>query len=469
MWPGGLPFFIMVIKLIIGITLAILPFLAYPGLDTRTPKEALAIISCLVVSSLAIYFGKLRPFKNLWLLVFLFFIPVSMFFAPNTNTNIFGADIKDFWVWKPLILACAYALFIITVNSITFTRKELYFTLKIGFISGFMTSLYVILQHLGCDQFFRLTDQAFGVGEHRLMVGGALGNPSVAASFISMLLPLALIIKERLFKYFAVIMLIALLLTKSTISIAALMVTALFYMCCNGKKGIIVALISIQALSLFCFYAYKNMPAVFEDSGRYESWKGTWDDVVKPLPVTSQSEQISLDMLTGKPLPEMFKTDIKLLPLAFLKNVDNEALVKRGAITQEQIERVREAIKIKEKSPNRKSMCFTGYGPGSYYYINPLRHKGMFRQAHNEYVNIFHDLGIVGLVLALLAIIFVFNKNIDFNDMIKGNADKEKMALLSCLLCICITAFGFFPWQLGCTSYYSAFLFGLLHKDELYI
>jgi hypothetical protein len=110
------------------------------------------------------------------------------------------------------------------------------------------------------------------------------------------------------------------------------------------------------------------------------------------------------------------------------------------------------------------SFAITGLGVGSFQYVYPNKHQSTFRQAHNEYIQVLYELGLVGLLLMLGAIYWVVRMNFSWRKLWRGEMDQYRLALLSSFLCIAINAFGTFVWQIGPTIFYSAVIVGLLHN-----
>lgn len=117
------------------------------------------------------------------------------------------------------------------------------------------------------------------------------------------------------------------------------------------------------------------------------------------------------------------------------------------------------------KEGNRYGL--TGFGVGSFAYIFPRKHNSLMHQAHNEYLELAYNTGVIGLGLFLWAIFYIFQTNFSIKRIWEGRADKYKMALLSSFLCIGICAGGAFVWQLGATLFYTLVIVGLLNQGGL--
>jgi hypothetical protein len=75
-----------------------------------------------------------------------------------------------------------------------------------------------------------------------------------------------------------------------------------------------------------------------------------------------------------------------------------------------------------------------------------------------------YECGVVGLILLLGAIAWVFRRTYSFRAIWRGETDPYRMSLLSSFLCICLCALGTFVWQIGPTIFYTVVIAGLLHN-----
>ena len=114
------------------------------------------------------------------------------------------------------------------------------------------------------------------------------------------------------------------------------------------------------------------------------------------------------------------------------------------------------------KEGNRYGL--TGFGPGSFRYIFPLKHNSAMHQAHNDFLELVYNTGIIGLGLFLWAIFYIFQTNFSFRRIWEGKADRYRMALLSSFGCILLCSVGTFCLQLGAHLYFFIVVAGLLHN-----
>ena len=102
----------------------------------------------------------------------------------------------------------------------------------------------------------------------------------------------------------------------------------------------------------------------------------------------------------------------------------------------------------------------TGIGLGSFKYTHHIKHKNNFFQAHNEYLEVAYNLGIVGLVLFILSIVSIIKPYLKL-----GGSGYDR-ALLASFSCIALSAFGTFIWQIGTTIFATVVVAGLMMNKE---
>jgi hypothetical protein len=111
----------------------------------------------------------------------------------------------------------------------------------------------------------------------------------------------------------------------------------------------------------------------------------------------------------------------------------------------------------------------TGVGIGSFAYTFHIRHphdKGY--QAHNEYLEVFWNTGLVGLFIFISGIFYIWKQNFSLKDILNKKINKYRMTLLASFLCISLCALGTFVWHLGAHIFYTLVIIGLLmNKSEL--
>lgn len=387
----------MIITALISLGLVIVPFFLPRGYDCREPKMALAIGIALSLGLWGLYKGILKPIKNIWACLFIGFLPLSVLMAPGTlQLKLFGADLTLFWVWKPLYIIMVFFLMFLTVSSYEFKAKEIKVILTIMSWVGFLMSFYMILQFFYIDQFVR---NLYG-SNFNLMgrVGGTIGQPTLVSAFVAMVIPIAIYLKKYIF---AIIMFIAVCLTRSQVSIGAMVFSLMFLYGMTGKKQFIsmISLSIILGSLLIADYVIRKESGIVSLSGRAKGWEQTYKDITEP----------------------------------FVKG-------------------------------DEAGHGITGYGIGSFHYLHRLKHHSNFAQAHNEYLELCFNTGIVGLGIFLCAIWYMVRINISFKDIFNKKVNWYRACLLSSFVCIGTAAGGNFVWQIAPMAFYTITIAGLLHN-----
>ncbi len=350
---------VVLIKLLIYIGLLI-PFIIFPKYDTREPKMIFALVIALLVSLLSIFRGKFRKFNNCWLFIFLGYIVISLSLIPHIYTVDEYLVIPD--IWKPIFNVTVFSLFIVSVASIKFTKKELLNLTNFIINLSVIISIYTILQYLGIEQFFSIDGSPFPQA--------FMGNPGVNGTFLAMIVPLAFFIDYKKGIFIA----IAIVLTNSQVAIGAMLIS-LIVVSVIKKRYYWIALI-LAALGVGFFK--------FNDNGRIQEW-------------------------------------IKI-------------------------------IKLILKRP------YTGYGMGAFQDIY-TKISPEWLQAHNDYIEILFNTGIIGFLILGM---FIFN-------VIRGHHRSINKYYIGSLIALLVAALGWFPFQLGAHIYYGCFIIGILMggKNEI--
>jgi len=368
----------MIAKIILNLGLVCVPFFWWAEYNTRDPKMALALAFALALSLICFYKGKMKPFRNIWLLIFLGYLVVGYFFSPK----IIFKDlclIPNFHVWKPYLYIAVFSMMLISVSTMKLTVPDKMFTIKVMSWVGFVMSLYVICQFFGLDQFYKeKIDNVLCITQPHL--GGTLGSPTIVASFIAMLVPFAIHLKKWVF---VIAMGTAVIMTKSIMSIGAMTGGILFYIFFVYKLRAAAVLLTI--IVLLIGYGVKDKTKLLQTSGRITEWKYIVSEI-------------------------------------------------------------------------KEDQALTGRGMGSYLYLHLMKHKCKFRQAHNDYLELAHNAGIIGLALFLTSIGYMI--------YLSFSVQRLNMVFVSSFVIIGLCAFGSFVFQLNPHIYYSIVIAGFLHNKQ---
>lgn len=203
----------------------------------------------------------------------------------------------------------------------------------------------------------------------------------------------------------AIFMGLMIFIIQSQVSIGAFLISSLFLLWIKRPRWVIPIIISFI---LICGIVKVAKPNYIRDSGRLFEWKRITKDIIKP------------------------ENDAQRYPL-------------------------------------------TGKGLGSFYYTYHIVHstpeepnKCSLFQAHNEFLEVWYNCGLIGLGLLLMAIWTMIKQNLNFKKYFQGN---ETINLRTCLVASfifsAVNACGTFCWQLGGCMFAIAVVVGLLHNKEI--
>jgi hypothetical protein len=253
-------------------------FAFFPSVDLREIKMTAAVVFALALSMAEIYKSGIKPCKNLWVLLLLAYIPISIIFSPSPQIDLDGMQVKNFWSWLPFVKILVFGLLFITISGHEFKMDEIKTVLKVMVWCGFLTALYEISQFFFADQFFiRVADGDWG------RIAGFIGNPTLTAPFCAMLVPLALYF-EDLPKAF--ILSVGAIIPDSQMAWVALTAGLICYVSFKGKWWMSVMVITGLCMSLLFIDFYQNnqhIRNVFNDHERFKQWHQILKDWVGPL------------------------------------------------------------------------------------------------------------------------------------------------------------------------------------------
>ncbi|MDD5355084.1 MAG: O-antigen ligase family protein [Candidatus Omnitrophica bacterium] len=377
------------IKAIVNLGLIVIPFIIINGFGTREPKLYAGLLFSLILGLLSFWYGLYKPLKNYWINILIVFFVISYFLAPKPDLKLFSDQVGMFWFWKSFLFILIYYLGFNAIQSIYFTKQDKNYLFNIISYVGLVMALYCLLQGLRIEQFYSISGL-----NNTVIIKGTLGSLGIVASFLAMIVPIVLYMRKFLF---AIVMVIAIILTHSLVAIIALIVSLLFYLSTFGKKQFITACLLFLAMAVpILVFTYKDVKnhKFNADGYRFSVWKET----------------------------------------------------------------------VKET----KNMPFTGLGLGTFNYTYYLKHHipgEDYRQAHNDYIELMYNSGIIGLSLFLLSIYWLYKQTYKIKLIFNKTINRENMALLSSFTSIAICAGGLFIWQLGAHIYYTLIIAGLLHNN----
>lgn len=377
-----IPFYEIIIK--------VLPFVKNVAMDTRAPKEIIAMIFALSIGLLAVFQGTVKPFRNKWLLAIPVYLLFNLIISPHVDMFINNVDSGDFYFWKPFAEILCFALMVVSVASMNIDFKSVLYVMV---VCSTVMAGYVIMQSLGFDQFWIARVEQSFTAVPSSSLGGNLGQPTLVSGFIVMIIPLAFYFKKY---WMAALMIVAALLTRSQMAILAIIMMSVVSAIYFNKIFIpIIFLLFICLVGIGIFYSHHiNLRGKISEamSGRTEVWQNIYTDI------------------------------------------------RDGAI-----------------EGSKQDFSATGVGLGRFAFIFPQRHKSEFQQAHNDFLEFAYNCGLVGLVLLMVGLYFIFKS-------VLVNISPMSFSILLSFVTILFIGLGSFPFQLGVQQFYSAVLVGLLNN-----
>jgi len=421
------------------------PFAFYPGSDMREIQMLVAFAAALFLGTAALYKGQFKPFRNPWFLALLAYIPISVAFSPAPDVTLVGINVSNFWAWKPLAYIAVFSVYLVSLSSANFQYCDRRMIMKVMVWCASFMALYVILQHFWIDQFFALS-----VSDPKGRTAGFIGNPTLVAPFIAMMLPMAFYL--RMWKE-AIVILAGALIPDSQIASGALLVSMVFYFGMRSRSRFITfaSLMTILGIGLAvgCFTSPQVRKFV-GDNERFIQWRHIANDIRNPLDRNIPNSY----PLTGRGLGSfkyVYHIDHPNIYVNLKKVNPFHAILRRYPKSR--------SLNPKEWTPDFLKSSGVPNGAINLWKIYK-NHPNTFHQAHNEYLEGAYNSGMIGLFLWIGAIVWIFKRSCFFGDM------TERRPLLASFLCVSIAAGGTFVFQIGATLFYSLTIIGLLHNIE---
>lgn len=270
-------------KLLIILGLVIIPFYelilrAFPfarifAPDSRAPKEIIALVFALSIGLLAVYLGEIKPFRNKYFLIIPIYLLFNLIISPHVSLIINNVESGDFYFWQPFCEVLCFLLMIVAIASMEIKFELIIRTMV---ICATIMSVYMILQKFGFDQFWvTKTDQVF-TSVRAEALGGNLGQPTIAASFIVMMIPLAIYLKRYCM---SLIIGIAVLLTGSAMAIGAILCVMIISTVRYFRIPMRFILIPIILLISLLFIPGLKNKITDRMDGRYQVWSEVIHDI----------------------------------------------------------------------------------------------------------------------------------------------------------------------------------------------
>ncbi len=394
--------------IILYLALVLVPFILLPNHGIREQKMGFAMFFSLGIALLAIYYGKLKPFRNYWALCFVGYLLLNYHFAPKP-VDLIEQNIPNLWSWKPILKIVIFLMLWVSISSLKFSNKDRNQILSCMVWVGTIMAMYVLSQWNRIDQFCSVFGSLGGNESVNFVgTGGTLGNRTLVSPFMAMLVPLAIYLRKW---WKAGLMILAVLATRSQVAIGALLVSLTFLYCSRYRRVFYLLLAGVAlvfTLSVIGYNTNDRVHDLIDDGSRFKVWGMVVDDWQSPV-------------------------------------VENQD----------------------------RGYALTGQGIGSFRYAFSFKHRNditgpMFHQAHNEYLQVLYECGLIGLLLMLAAILQVFRDIAPFDKVWRDPEQKHRIFLLSSFLVVVIAALGTFIWQMAPLILYTLTVLGLLQNSSNY-
>lgn len=442
------------IKTLISLGLIATTFVFTKG-DIRVVKMDIAMLFAVAIGLSVFYYGRIIRLRNKWLLFFMMYLPFSYIASPKPEIKLFGMNVGAFWSWQPLCLMFVFFMMIMAIASYRFNYKDVHTILLTFCWCGFLSACYVVLQYFNIDQFFY---QTHGGLDGRM--AGFVGNPTLVSPFIAMVIPVALYFSD----YLKVgVMGTAVVMTDSQMAIIAMVLSLIVYYSLKGKRWVALGVLVSIVIGASLFICNADLTACFIEIITFflmYLFNYIQDGAMGNVSIMAM---IILSIIVffgfkGKRL--FFLSMLVLFVISTALFVGHQKGIVNDSSRFEHWPVIVQDITqpIEKDGP---TFPVTGIGVGSFKYVYHIKHNNNYHQAHNEYLELMHGLGIAGISLFLMAIFSFLKPFIRI-----GKISNYQRALVSSFVCIALAAFGTFVWQIGTTIFATAVVAGLLINQE---
>lgn len=375
--------------------LLILPLFYYIGMDTRGPQTEFfqfSIIFLLALMHVNKWFGA---FLGWSLFQFLFFKDMPQNSMALNNLFLGAVAYQIIFLFSEKIEVKKYAL-------------ALYIVLGINLV-------WCVRQYYQIDPIFQMANQQFQTKFTEYQ--GFFGLPAFLGNFVAIISPLAFLLTPWLLPFCVA----GIIVSKSTFSALAFLCGVLFYLWFHKRLSFWILLV-VGILS-FSFYAIKYDYPTGEFSRRLKVWQMV-ERISFQKPILGHGIGSYESLLIGEVTPDH--------DLVITKNPEDLRKFIAGYAAHKGHDNA--AIEILKENHTAD-------------WNKILQARGLdfqlWKQAHNDFLEAFHDGGILGLIFIFGYIVDMFKRFFQW-----GRKDKIATALIGSLIAIIIVANGHFPFHL---------------------
>lgn len=259
---------------IIVIAILIIPWLIVPfnGIPepTRLIKAAFFDFTMMGIIVFALLNSLKFEYKNkylAWLSIWIFFTIICNWYYPLVRGIGFNAGTIDSTIH--FILAITATVLVCS----NFQRVDFIRCAKAICISGTLISIFCIFQSIGLDPMRSIAK--YGSKEPRHAVA-LLDHPDIVGNYLCMILPLFIYFRKPKYYLCLGICLIALILSKSSLSIVAGFIAVLLYLSfifIKSKKILLSLIISFILFFSFCIFTPSMNKFYNGFTGRFSAWQ----------------------------------------------------------------------------------------------------------------------------------------------------------------------------------------------------
>jgi O-antigen ligase len=356
-------------------------------------------IFMLMASSIIVAFSL----KNIWLrsfVVYLFLWTIYLFIRSLANPTI-HFNVAPQTGMSILLFVLAGVIIVKFVSMSKLEDEKFYHVIRIAVVLQIIIS---VSQYLGFYPWDWLLSFIIATAQTTADVGpfiGTLGNRDILGCFIGISIPMFLSWKEvkpyqnNLIKALIIVVFIVLLFSPSPGTVAALIGVGIYYSNKNWKYALIAIIAALSYLIIYTFNAYY-------------------------IDVVSAPSQFH-NLINSGQIESIPQSDGRLWKWMF-------------------------AASQIIKSP--ETVIF-GFGPGAFW--------GRKYPLHNEYIQCWFELGLVGLILMLGYVI----------STIKFLIKSKDMVLLTAFVIVCIDAGANYPMHIATTAFLVCIIAGLIERKQI--
>ena len=382
-------------------------------------KEFLALLSILLISASSYIRGHQHKTAINWpLLALIFFLPISIYAAPPLRLMYGHENIAGLWMWRSLAWCFAYFMLYcaICANPPVRERQKNWIIWCIGW-AVIINSGYAYLQFIGLDQWqivrnLRELDPNFHPPDpdaiKSIEITAMIGNPTYLGVWLTMCLPFLVLFFRW---YWTAFVIGAIFICKSDIATVGSIIVIVFSICMRAKStSWLKLMVMASLLSVFILWGnWSDVRPKIGDNGRFSVWPQVIDDWKSPCIKIEINEEMSPTQ----------RREVETL--------------------------------------NKRTYALTGRGLGSFPFIFSPKYETRYESAHNEPLEGLYSIGLIGQVMFLSAIWFVF-----WFAFWMARGDRFALALYTSLLFCFLASLGLPILHVEPLRYFSAIMFCLL-------